>query len=184
MAMPETDVLVADDARACPCRRCPRQRSSSSRARSRAPCTTRPGDEVGEARPFRHESRARCSLRIRRLTSSSFAGTGWTLVAVGTARLATMFSTSLAAAPRSGVTTPSPAPDPGAVDSTVGTTAGPGTAATAAGRPPPASAPAAAKPAGPLDASSSSSACAVSAAVGADVKKSRQLSDTDCGSVW
>ena len=46
--------------------------------------------------------RARWLLRIWRLTSSSFAGTVRTEVAVGTVRLASMFSAMRAATPRSG----------------------------------------------------------------------------------
>src|SRR5689334_15018181 len=46
--------------------------------------------------------RDRWLLRIWRLTSSSFAGTLRTDVAVGTPRLASMFSTMRAAAPRIG----------------------------------------------------------------------------------
>ena len=46
--------------------------------------------------------RARWLFRIWRLTSSSFAGTERTEVAVGTPRLASMFATMRAAAPRSG----------------------------------------------------------------------------------
>ena len=46
--------------------------------------------------------RPRWLLRIWRLTSSSLAGTDRTEVAVGTARLASMFATMRAAAPRSG----------------------------------------------------------------------------------
>ena len=53
-------------------------------------------------RPCRRASRARWLLRIWRLTSSSLAGTARTDVAVGTSRLASMFSTMRAAAPRSG----------------------------------------------------------------------------------
>src|SRR5690348_11274342 len=46
--------------------------------------------------------RVRWLLAILRLTSSSLAGTGRTLVAVGTARLAAMFLTIAAPAPRIG----------------------------------------------------------------------------------
>lgn len=47
--------------------------------------------------------RPRWLLTICRLTSRSLAGTGCTLVAVGTESDATMFSTILAAAPRIGI---------------------------------------------------------------------------------
>ena len=47
--------------------------------------------------------RASWLFRIRRLTSRSRAGTVRTLVAVGTARLASMLATIREAAPRSGV---------------------------------------------------------------------------------
>src|SRR5688572_18169904 len=46
--------------------------------------------------------RCRWLLAILRLTSNSLAGTGRTLVAVGTARLAAMFLTMAAPAPRIG----------------------------------------------------------------------------------
>ena len=53
---------------------------------------------------FPPEVRARCWLRMDRLTSSSLAGTERTLVAVGTVSDAAMFWAMRAAAPRSGVT--------------------------------------------------------------------------------
>ncbi len=56
--------------------------------------------------------RASWLLMTCRFTSSSLAGTGWTLVAVGTERDSTMFSTIRAAAPRSGLAMPSDAPAP------------------------------------------------------------------------
>src|SRR3954462_4168183 len=52
---------------------------------------------------FPRPVRDRWLLRIWRLTSSSFAGTLRTDVAVGTPRLASMFSTMRAAAPRIGL---------------------------------------------------------------------------------
>ena len=70
---------------------------------------------------FPPEVRARCWLRIARLTSRSLAGTERTLVAVGTDSDAAMFCAMRAAAPRNGVavgaarTTPAPsAPSAGA----------------------------------------------------------------------
>jgi hypothetical protein len=56
--------------------------------------------------------RRRCPLRTLRLTSSSRAGTVRTEVAVGTSRLASIASTILAAAPRSGTSWGSPLPSP------------------------------------------------------------------------
>ncbi len=53
--------------------------------------------------------RASWLFRIRRLTSRSRAGTVRTLVAVGTARLASMLATIREAAPRSGVASSLPA---------------------------------------------------------------------------
>src|SRR5277367_4328366 len=53
--------------------------------------------------------RANWLFRIRRLTSSSRAGTVRTLVAVGTVRLASMLATIREAAPRRGVASPLPA---------------------------------------------------------------------------
>src|SRR3954454_18121799 len=48
-------------------------------------------------------ARARCRLMTVRLSCSSLAGTARTEVAVGTSRLAAMFATTRAAAPRSGL---------------------------------------------------------------------------------
>src|SRR5271168_1515407 len=53
--------------------------------------------------------RASWLFRIRRLTSRSRAGTVRTLVAVGTARLASMLATIREAAPRNGVASSLPA---------------------------------------------------------------------------
>src|SRR4029077_20435728 len=76
--------------------------------------------------------RASWLLRIWRLTSSSLAGTTRTEVAVGTPRLASMFSTVRAAAPRSGSgSSPSSTIGPGRADAGVGAT-GAGVAAGAA----------------------------------------------------
>src|SRR3954465_802239 len=72
--------------------------------------------------------RARWLFRIWRLTSSSFAGTTRTAGAVGTERLASMFSTVRAAAPRRGSgSSPSSTIGPGR-----GTAAGTGAGAAAA----------------------------------------------------
>src|SRR5271154_3961228 len=54
--------------------------------------------------------RANWLFRMRRLTSRSRAGTVRTLVAVGTAKLASMLATMRDAAPRGGVASPLPRP--------------------------------------------------------------------------
>src|SRR5580704_3163182 len=77
--------------------------------------------------------RASWLLRICRFTSSSRAGTVRTLVAVGTARLASMLATMRDAAPRSGTgtspATGSPTPAGAAAVGPVGTACGDGAAA-------------------------------------------------------
>src|SRR4051812_45173851 len=85
---------------------------------------------------FPRPVRDRWLLRIWRLTSSSFAGTLRTDVAVGTPRLASMFSTMRAAAPRIGlVVSPSstsgadPLPPGAGVGAETGAVAGTGVVA-------------------------------------------------------
>ncbi len=78
--------------------------------------------------------RASWLLRIWRLTSSSLAGTTRTDVAVGTPRLASMFSTVRAAAPRRGSgSSPSRTIGPGRVGAGVGVAVGVASAGGAAG---------------------------------------------------
>src|SRR5215469_9431777 len=64
--------------------------------------------------------RARWLLITMRLSTSNFAGTGRTLVAVGTVRLATMLDAVLAAAPRSRTACSAASPAGGAVGATAG----------------------------------------------------------------
>ena len=77
--------------------------------------------------------RASWLLRIWRLTSSSLAGTVRTLVAVGTARLASMLATMRAAAPRSATASMGAAPLAGGAAAAGAVAAGAGCATAGAG---------------------------------------------------
>ena len=92
----EVEVLVVHDRSAC--RRRPRSRSSSPASAARPWRSRNAMRWVKLTLP--RPTRFRWLFRIWRLTSSSFAGTVRTDVAVGTSRLASMFSTIRAAEPR------------------------------------------------------------------------------------
>ena len=83
--------------RACPCRRSTSTKVALSAGTLLERAEDREGDEVGEGDLGAARVRARCSLSVARLISRSRAGTVRTLVAVGTARLASMLA---AIAPR------------------------------------------------------------------------------------
>ena len=108
----QVDVLMADDDGLAVLRRKPGVQVGEVAERAHH----RVRDQVGEAHLARAPLRSRWLLRIWRFTSSSLAGTVRTDVAVGTARLASMFSAVRAAAPRSGsVSSPSSTIGPGCV---------------------------------------------------------------------